>query len=158
VFVRRASTGEIEAAVAVWRSANATTALEHHPARLRRGSQGPGGKLFVAVEGDDLIGMILSLVARADDGAGPPIPGARHISGLAVLPDRQGGGIGGALLRAALDDARAEGCARVTLWTHAGNERALRLFEAYDFQPTGRTAYDDAGEPTVQLLATISRR
>jgi len=125
---RHGGRGEIDAAVAVWRSANTTSPLQHHPARLRRWSQELGAKLFVAVDAD-LIGMILSLVARGDDGAGPPIPGARHITGVAILPDRQRGGIGGALLRAALDDAWAEGCDRVTLWTHTGNERALRLFE-----------------------------
>jgi ribosomal protein S18 acetylase RimI-like enzyme len=153
--VRCAATGEIEAAVAVWCSANATSPLEHHPVRLWRWSREPGAKLFVAVDGDDLVGMILSLVARADDGAGPPIPGARHITGVAVLPDRQRGGIGDALLRAALDDARAEGCDHVTLWTQTGNERALRLFEAHGFRPTGRTAYDDAGESMSQLLWKI---
>ena len=155
MVVRRAATSEVDAAVAVWRSANATSPLGHHAARLRSWAQEPGAKLFVAADGDDLVGMILSLVARADDGAGPPIPGARHITGVAVLPDRQRGGVGGTLLRAALDDARAEGCDRVTLWTHVGNERALRLFEAYGFRPTGRTAYDDAGEPTRQLVAKI---
>jgi len=155
LVVRRAATGEIEAAVAVWRSANPTSPLEYHPARLRRWSLEPGAKLFVAAEGDELIGTILSLVARANDGTGPPIPGARHITGLAVLPDRQRGGIGGALLTAALDDARAERCDRVTLWTHIRNERALRLFEAHGFRPTGRTAHDDAGEPTSQLVAKI---
>jgi ribosomal protein S18 acetylase RimI-like enzyme len=155
VVVRRAATSEVDAAVAVWHSANATSSLRNHAARLRRWSQEPGAKLFVAVEGDDFIGMILSLVARADDGAGSPIPGARHITGVAVLPNRQRGGIGGALLRAALDDARAEGCDRVTLWTHNRNERALHLFQTHGFRPTGRTAHDDAGDPTTQFVAKI---
>jgi GNAT superfamily N-acetyltransferase len=154
VVVRRAANSEVKAALDVWRSANAGSPLELHPARLRRWSQEPGTKLFVAVDGDDVIGMILSLVARADDGAGPPIPRARHFTGLAVLPERQRGGVGGALLRTALDDARAEGSERGTLWTHVGNERARRLFEAHGFRPTGRTGHDDGG-PTMQLLARI---
>jgi ribosomal protein S18 acetylase RimI-like enzyme len=155
VIVRRAALGEVDAAVAIWRSAYAASSLRHHPARLRRWSQEPTSRLFVADDEDDLIGMVLSLVARADDGAGPPIPRARHITGLAVRPDRQRGGVGEALLRAALDDARADGCDCVTLWTHAANELARRLFEAHGFRPTGRTALDDAGEPTLHLLATI---
>jgi ribosomal protein S18 acetylase RimI-like enzyme len=155
MIVRRAVATEVEAGVDVWRLANAASRLERHPERLQRWAQETGAKLYVAVDEEQVIGMILSLATREDDGAGALIPRARHITGLAVLPHRQRRGVGRALLRAAVDDARAEQCDRITLWTHVGNDSARRLFEAHGFRPTGRSGHDDAGEPTMQLLATI---
>ena len=39
--------------------------------------------------------------------------------------------------------------ARAQLWTHAGNERAQRLYERRGFGRSGREKLDDAGETIV---------
>lgn len=53
-----------------------------------------------------------------------------HISDLAVAPDREGRGIGQALLAHAEDWAREHHCHLVTLAVFPGNERARELYEA----------------------------
>ena len=156
MLVRLALRSEVDAALGVWSDANPLTQLDEHPERLKSWAQQPDAALYVAVEGEDLIGMLLSLPARFDDGAGGVIPHARHITGVAVLPAWRRRGVGRALLGAALDDARAKLCELVTLWTPADNEPARRLFERHGFRPTGRIEEDDAGTPMLHLLAQLS--
>lgn len=79
----------------------------------------------------------LRLAGRADDGAGAPIPGLCHLTGICVLPQRQWQHLGGRLLDAVLAAARQDGYVRATLWTHQDNLRAGLLFEARGFLPTG---------------------
>lgn len=52
---------------------------------------------------------------------------------LAVDPDRRGVGVGGTLLRAVMDAARAGGFRAVSLSVHKGNHPALRLYEKSGF-------------------------
>jgi ribosomal protein S18 acetylase RimI-like enzyme len=62
--------------------------------------------------------VALRLVGRVDEGAGPPIPGLCHLSGICVIPQRQGRNIGGRLLDAVPVAAREDGYVRATLWAH----------------------------------------
>ncbi|HEX7745000.1 MAG TPA: GNAT family N-acetyltransferase [Micromonosporaceae bacterium] len=142
---------EIDAAVSVWVAANTARNLPHHPQRLRTWAHGAGAALHVADVDRQVVGMALRLVGRADDGAGGPIAGLCHLTGICVIPERQGQHVGGRLLDAVLAAARHDGYVRATLWTHQDNGSARLLFAARGFLPTGRIARDDAGEPMVHL-------
>jgi ribosomal protein S18 acetylase RimI-like enzyme len=102
--------------------------------------------------------MVLSLLGREADGVGAVVPGLRHITGLAVTPDNRRLGIGRQLLATALDAARADGCCRVTLWTHRANKPAQRLLQSAGFRPTGRVESDPAGAEMTLLEASLVSR
>jgi ribosomal protein S18 acetylase RimI-like enzyme len=143
--VRHAEPGEVEAAINVWRAANSGSGLEQHPERLRQWSSDRGAHLHVALDGERIVGMVLSVLGRADDGAGDVIPGLRHLIGLSVIPAERRQGVGSRLVGAVVDEARQEACERVTLWVSTGNSAARRLFASVGFRSTGRRDLDDSG-------------
>jgi ribosomal protein S18 acetylase RimI-like enzyme len=149
--VRALDLSSLAEALAVWRAANETSVLADHPDNLRKWAEQEGARIFGAFDGGQLIGMALSLATRANDGAGDVVPGARHLTGVAVLPDHRRRGVGQALLRAAIADAEVDGISRMSLWTHTTNEPARRLFEANGFHPAGRRAADAVGAEMVLL-------
>lgn len=61
-----------------------------------------------------------------------------ELANLAVTPPARGRGIGGVLLDAMLDDARARGTSQVFLEVRGGNEAALRLYRSRGFDDVGR--------------------
>lgn len=156
VIVRPAMVSEVHSAVDIWRAAHGAGGLPSHPQRLTQWAHEPGAVMFVADDGNTLVGMALSLPGRADDGAGAQIQGLRHLTGLSVLPDRWGRGIGGQLLDTVLTEASQQGSVRVTLWTHATNLMAHRLFEARGFRRTGRVRSDELGAILVHCQLTLS--
>jgi ribosomal protein S18 acetylase RimI-like enzyme len=143
--IRPASRDEVGKAVAVWHAANAGREAPGHAEHLEAWAAQEGAVLLVAIRDRELAGMVLCLPGRAADGAGAPIPGLLHLTGLAVLPEHQRQGLGSALLEAALDEARRRRCTRVTLWARASNVGALHTFESHGFRRSGRTAEDAAG-------------
>ncbi|HZX96937.1 MAG TPA: GNAT family N-acetyltransferase [Myxococcales bacterium] len=60
---------------------------------------------------------------------------------LYVVPERRGKGIGRALLRHALREARREGCESVQLEVVRGHDRAARLYVREGFARLPRTRY-----------------
>jgi ribosomal-protein-alanine N-acetyltransferase len=60
-----------------------------------------------------------------------------HINNVAMRPDFRERGIGTALLRRVLADARQLGARRATLEVRASNERARRLYERLGFYVAG---------------------
>ena len=58
-----------------------------------------------------------------------------NIHDLVVLPGHRGMGIGQALMQAAQTHAQARGCCKLTLEVLTGNERALRSYEQFGFEP-----------------------
>lgn len=88
------------------------------------------------------------LVATIDDALvgyvklGPDIPLDSHrhvllVKGLAVAPDRQRQGIGGRLIDAAIERARARGARKLSLRVFATNPGAQRLYAARGFVVEG---------------------
>jgi len=57
-----------------------------------------------------------------------------HIGNIAVRPDRQGQGIGGALLAYILDEGRRRGMTYATLEVRSSNARAIALYERFGFR------------------------
>jgi ribosomal protein S18 acetylase RimI-like enzyme len=69
-----------------------------------------------------------------------PLPASRHvvmITGLAVDPDRQGRGVGAALLEHAIEEARRRGARKLSLRVLGPNERARALYERAGFEVEG---------------------
>ena len=155
-IVRHANAGEVEKAITVWQAANPNSGLTEHPERVRRWSSDRDAHLHVAADGDRVVGMVLSVLGRANDGAGEVIAGVRHLIGLAVVPAQRREGVGRRLMDAVIEEARQEACERVTLWVHADNLAARRLFESFGFRPTGRSEPDDAGVETTQMELALA--
>jgi ribosomal protein S18 acetylase RimI-like enzyme len=109
----------------------------------------------VAEAAGAVVGGVIGMQARADDGKGAPEPGLCHISMVFVAPDRWRQGIGARLLEALVTEARARGYGRVQLWTDTGNHQAQALFQRAGLRRTGREKLDDAGTPTVQYAASL---
>jgi ribosomal protein S18 acetylase RimI-like enzyme len=155
IVIRRGQLRDIDPAVSVWISANTARNLANHPQHLRTWAQDPAAVLHVAEDHGQLIGMALRLIGCEDDGAGPPIPGLCHLTGICIAPPRQGQHLGGRLLDAVLAAARQDGYLLATLWTHQDNPRAYQLFKARGFQLTGRTALDESGKLMVHFKRAL---
>ncbi|MFN2644183.1 MAG: GNAT family N-acetyltransferase [Burkholderiales bacterium] len=87
------------------------------------------GKLFVAREGKRVVAMasLLYTVSTAEGGK------AALFEDLVVHPDERKRGIGEALLKYVVAQARAEGVLRITLLTDMQNERAQAMYRRAGF-------------------------
>ncbi len=87
------------------------------------------GRIFVAREGREVVAMcsLLYTVSTAEGGK------AALFEDLVVAPDRRKRGIGAALLKHVIEQARAEGVLRITLLTDMQNERAQALYRRLGF-------------------------
>ena len=90
------------------------------------------GEVWVIREGEGVSGV---LVLR-------PQPPALLVENVAVAPDRQGAGLGRALMAFADDHARAAGLAEVVLYTNERMTENLRFYPALGFTETGRGMQD----------------
>ncbi|HEX3812354.1 MAG TPA: GNAT family N-acetyltransferase [Mycobacteriales bacterium] len=91
----------------------------------------PAHLLLVADEDGEVVGTLQLSV----------LPGlARHgalrgqIEAVRVAAGRRGSGLGGELMRVAIEEARARGCALVQLTTDLRRERARRFYERLGFR------------------------
>jgi GNAT superfamily N-acetyltransferase len=151
IRIRFGDAADVDAAVSVYERSslarhqgvwpNRAARVEH----VRRHLHDPASWFLLANEGPAVVGMASADVLRAQDGAGPVIPGGCFLSYLFVVPERWGEGIGGAILDAVLAEAKRRQYSRIHLWTHEDNERSHRLYGSRGFSPTGRTV-EDGGE------------
>lgn len=82
--------------------------------------------LWLAMDGDSVEGAI------AIDGSRAHAEGA-HLRWFIVAESMQGRGIGGQLLRVAMESCREQAYPRVYLWTFAGLDAARHLYEREGF-------------------------
>lgn len=95
--------------------------------------QGRATALLVAVDGDQVVGTV-TFVTAGD-------PAFEHslrqadcgFRMLATAPAAWGRGVGGALVDACIDRARAQGCRRMMIFSMAWMDRAHRLYERRGF-------------------------
>lgn len=87
------------------------------------------GKIFVAREGREVIAMasLLYTISTAEGGK------AALFEDLVTAPEHRKRGIGAALLKHVIEQARAEGVLRITLLTDMQNERAQALYRRLGF-------------------------
>ena len=87
------------------------------------------GKLFIAREGKRVLAMasLLYTVSTAEGGK------AAWFEDLVVHPDERNRGIGEALLKHVVAQAKAEGILRITLLTDMQNERAQAMYRRVGF-------------------------
>lgn len=140
--VRRMLRDELEAAVSVWRAANAARGAPHgteRTARIREKLSAPDALAFVALR-PEIVGMALAEPGRLDEGAGGLDPTLLHISMVFVHPATQRTGVGSSLVLHVLDAARSLGYQRAGVWTYRDNAFARRLYEGAGMTTTGKTA------------------
>lgn len=87
------------------------------------------GKIFVAREGRQVVAMasLLYTISTAEGGK------AALFEDLVTAPEHRKRGIGAALLKHVIEQARAEGVLRITLLTDMQNERAQALYRRLGF-------------------------
>ncbi len=155
-ILRRAERHELDRAVDVWRAANPHSHLAEHPSNLKAWADGETALLAVAVHDGRFVAMGLAVPQRAEGGTGAVIEGSSHLTGLSVLPDYQGQGVGGRLLDFLLATVQAGGATRATAWVHATNAPAQAYFASRGFRPSGCAGNDADGERLVHLVADLS--
>lgn len=108
--------------------------------------------VLVAVDGEALLGSITYV-----PGPGPyaefESPDEAGIRMLVVAPEAQRRGVGAALVRACVDEARRAGKARISLHTTPAMTAAQRLYEGLGFRRAPER--DWVPEPGVTLLGYV---
>lgn len=105
---------------------------ERDPTFFREQHGGPEGFLVA-----ELGGVVVGYVGLHPAGDLASHAHVRIIDGLGVLPATRGRGVGEALVRAAVERARADGAAKVTLRVLGTNPTARRLYERCGFGVEG---------------------
>ena len=87
------------------------------------------GRIFVAREGREVVAMasLLYTVSTAEGGK------AALFEDLVTAPEHRKRGIGAALLKHVIEQARADGVLRITLLTDMQNERAQAMYRRVGF-------------------------
>lgn len=113
----------------------------------------PAGWTLIAFDANAALGTVHVTDARAERGEGRALAGRAHLSGLFVLPERWGEGIGSGLLEAALAEMRRRGYREAQLFTAAANQRSRILYERRGWRATA----PDTREHDDLLLAGYER-
>lgn len=88
--------------------------------------------VYVAIAGgEEVVGTLAAALREEGEG---------HLRGMAVDPRFRNRGVAGRLLATALDELRANGCARVTLDTTAPLQPAMQFYETNGFRRTGQVS------------------
>jgi GNAT superfamily N-acetyltransferase len=91
------------------------------------------GAVLVAESTGEVVGVCQLIVFRHLQGRGGL---CAEIESMHVHPEHRNGGVGAALLAAAVDRARALGCYRVQLTSNAARSDAHRFYERHGFVPS----------------------
>ena len=102
-----------------------------HFARLR---QLPGFRLLVAVVQGEVVGTYALLIMEKLGKRGTP---AGVVEDVAVLPSRQGQGIGRAMMEHARQACRAAGCYKLALSSNLKRQDAHRFYASLGFERHG---------------------
>lgn len=89
----------------------------------------PTSRVLLGLVGGSPVGLAICFLGLSTFSAQPLL----NIHDLAVLPAWRGHGVGRALLVAAEEQARAEGCCKLTLEVQDDNRRARGLYESFGF-------------------------
>jgi ribosomal protein S18 acetylase RimI-like enzyme len=149
--VRRARPDDHEAAAEltaqVYRSAGYSTE-QYEPALRDIGSRAATATVLVAEVDGHMAGTV-TVASRGGEWAEQAVAGEAVIRMLVVDPAARGAGLGEALVRACLEEARADGCSLVRLSSQEAMTDAHRLYERLGFLRT--PGFDWSPEPGVEL-------
>jgi len=142
--VRRPSEADLEAmaecGAKVWESLRGLLPEEwvNHEAELSRSSEfveqmrealdNPDVIILIAEAGNEVVGVAYG---RYHQG------GSAHLGFIGVKPEHRRRGIGTALLRAFLEEAKKRGAKKVWLHTHPNLKEAIRMYVREGFVPEG---------------------
>jgi GNAT superfamily N-acetyltransferase len=87
------------------------------------------GCILVLRENTTIVGMI-SLLYTISTACGGQVA---LLEDMVVHPSRRNDGLGSQLLHAAIEQARCEGCMRITLLTDRANDPAIRFYQRQGF-------------------------
>lgn len=90
--------------------------------------RGRGGEFWVVEDGHGRV------VGACGVWITPSDPAVCELRKMYLHPDRRGRGVGGALLRTALDHARRAGCRRMELETASSMTAAIALYQSIGFE------------------------
>ncbi len=90
------------------------------------------GSIFIATEEGEVVGMT-SLLFTISTAKGSQVC---WLEDMIVHPDWRNQGIGGRLLQYAVNYARSQGMARITLLTDRSSEGSIRFYTRHGFQPS----------------------
>ena len=142
------SPAELDLAMAIWRSANATGRRPGGPLRVARvrSKLEDAEVLLLAMYGDRPAGMALAETFR--EGTDTPDPTTGHVSMVFVDPAVWGSGIGKRLLR----ELQSRSWSRLSAWVRTDNRRAERLLLSAGFVDSGNRSMLQDGEEIQQLV------
>jgi GNAT superfamily N-acetyltransferase len=142
VVIRLARSPEEDAIAELLAAQFEEHAIRVDDATLRQGIRGPLadprlGALLLARAGGRAVGLAYLAYTWTLEHGGK----AAWLEELYVVPDRRSRGVGTALLRAALDQARAAGCKAVDLEVEADHARAAHLYAREGFVAHSRARW-----------------
>ena len=106
----------------------------------------PGGATFVVEDAGEVVGFASVGPSRDEDAEQEA-----ELYAIYLHPSRWGSGIGRALLQRAEESMRSSGFRRALLWVLAGNERAIRFYEAAGWEHDGRKLDEFQGATVTEL-------
>jgi GNAT superfamily N-acetyltransferase len=109
-------------------------ALEEARAHLARIRSWPGFRLLVALADGEVAGTYALIIMDKLGKRGTP---AGVVEDVAVAPERQGQGIGRAMMAHALQECRKAGCYKLALSSNAKRTDAHRFYESLGFERHG---------------------
>jgi GNAT superfamily N-acetyltransferase len=115
--------------------------VESRAGRYAFDRSGPGDpETWIAVDGDDVVGMVSVSPSRDED-----LPGLGEVRALYVAPDRWRSGAGSALMAGAERLLTDAGFTDALLWVLEDNALARRFYEAAGWEVDGRVKAVEIG-------------
>jgi GNAT superfamily N-acetyltransferase len=138
VTLRKASAADITAVLALYAQPDLDDGkiltVEQGVALFKRFSRYPDYTLYVAEQDDEIVGTFALLVMDNLGHLGSP---SAIVEDVVVAPDRQGQGIGAAMMRFALERAREKRCYKLMLSSNAKRARAHAFYESLGYERHG---------------------
>jgi GNAT superfamily N-acetyltransferase len=138
ILVREATAADIPAVLALYAQPEIDDGkvlpIDEAVALHRRFARYPDYTLYVALEGDTVVGSFALLVMDNLGHLGAP---SGIVEDVVVAPQRQGHGIGQAMMRFALARCREKRCYKLVLSSNAKRARAHAFYEKLGFARHG---------------------
>jgi GNAT superfamily N-acetyltransferase len=101
-----------------------------------------GGRVYVGFVDGEMVGAAVTTLKDGNN---------LFIDHMAVLPGKQGRGIGGWMLSCVEATARSRECAKISFKTAVMMSELLHLGSRFGFQESSRTLTQDSGNPHAQV-------